>query len=115
MNEIELTLEIPAASAGPADFPEAGALPRRGEVGRAEGLDGQQFLQLTVAVGLGSVQVLKTWLLARSERFKHSRVEWKGQTLEAYTPKEIERLVRLLETGLGEESPNPEDTSKDQV
>jgi len=101
MADVELQLELPVEDAAEADFPDAGALPRTSGVGRASGLDGQQLLQLGVAVGAGSLHVLRTWLLARAERLKHTRVVWNGEVFEAYTAREVERLMRALERRVG--------------
>jgi hypothetical protein len=100
MNEIELILELPAEDASEADFPEPEALPRRGEIGRALGLDGDQVLQLAVVVSAGTVRVLRTWLLARAEQRKSQRVVRGGDVFEGYTPEEIELLVKTLDRDL---------------
>jgi hypothetical protein len=102
MNEIELILEIPAAESSEAELPAADLLPRVGAPARVAGLDGQQCLQVGVLVGLGSIRVLRTWLLARAERLKKTRVLWQGQTFEGYSPREIERLIALLQEGRSE-------------
>ncbi len=112
MTEIELILEIPATEDGPSEYPDAALLPWAGGIGRTQGLDGEEFLQLAVLVGAPSVRILRTWLLTRAERMKQSRVVWEGQTYEGYTPKEIERLVRLLERRTGGE-PDPAAESED--
>jgi hypothetical protein len=96
MEEIEVTLEIPVEEGGAAEFPDAAALPRRGEVGRVAGLDGDQVLQLTVLVSAGTLGVLRVWLRARAERLKHARAVLNGRVYDAYTPGEIERLERLI-------------------
>lgn len=103
MAEIELILEIPAVEDGPSEFPDAALLPWVGGIGRTQGLNGQECLQLAILVGAPSVRILRTWLLTRAERLKQSRVVWDGQTYEGYTPKEIERLIRLLERRTGGE------------
>jgi hypothetical protein len=100
---IELILELPAGDGTEAEFPDASTLPRTGPIGHVSGLDGEQVLQLAVIVSTASVRVLRTWLLARAERLKHSRVVWEGQVWEGYTAKEIDLLMRSLERRIGEE------------
>jgi hypothetical protein len=105
----ELVLEIPAGEGADA-FPAAALLPRLGPLGESVGLDGHEYLQLTVLVGLGSIRILRTWLLARAERLKKARVVWEGRIFEAYTPREVERLVSLLERSHG---PDNDQDSRD--
>jgi hypothetical protein len=97
---VELILELPAHDSTEADFPEADELPRSGSVGRVLGLDGQQVLQLGVIVSASSVQLLGTWLLARAERLRGTRVVWEGREFNGYSPEEIELIVRLLKREL---------------
>lgn len=106
MKEIELILELPAEDGAEADFPIPDLLPRRGKVGRVSGLDGDQVLQLAVVVTAGTVQVLRTWLLARAAQRKQQRVVWDGRIiLDGYGPEEIELVVKTLDRSLGERSP----------
>jgi len=101
LKEIELILELPDAAGAEAEFPDEGALPRTGAIGRASGLDGDRVLQLGVLVSVTSVQVLRTWLITRAERLKHARVIWNGRkVLEGYTRREVELLIKALERDL---------------
>lgn len=105
MKEVELILEIPVEDGSEADFPASELLPRRGEVGRAAGLDGDQVLQLLTVVTAGTVRVLRTWLLARAAQRKQQRVVWNGRVFQGYTPEEIELIVKTLERNLEEKPP----------
>ncbi len=96
MPSVELTLEVPTGE--DASVPEAIA---SGGPRRARGLDGDHVIQLAVLVTAGSVRVLRTWLLARAERLKHTRVVWGGREFEAYTAEEVEAIARALERELG--------------
>jgi hypothetical protein len=102
MATIELILELPAHDSAASDFPDEAALPRTGAVGRASGLDGQQVVQLGVLVSAMSLATLRTWLLARAERLKHTRVVWNGREFHGYTAREVELLIRALQRELGD-------------
>jgi hypothetical protein len=95
-NSIELILEIPAGGGSVEEFPGEDEIPRTGFLG-------QQFIQIGVVVTLASVQILRTWLLARAERLKMARVTWEEVEFEAYAPKEIERITQTLKRQLGED------------
>lgn len=104
--EIELLVELPASERTEAELPEA--LSRSGPVATVSGLNGDQVLQLAVIVIPGSVEVLRSWLTARAERLKHTRVVWGDREFDGYTPKEIELLTRALSRVLDEEQEDPE-------
>ncbi len=92
--QIELIVELPASEE--TELPEAEIMPRNGPIATVWGLNGDQVLQVAIIVTAGSVEVLRTWLLARAERLKHTRVVWHGQEFAGYTPQEIEMLIQTL-------------------
>lgn len=108
MKEIELFVELPASDAAEAELPDAEALPRSGPVATVSGLNGDQVLQLAIIVTTGSVGVLRTWLLARAERLKHTRVVWDNREFDGYTPREIELLMQVVNRVLSEEHEEPQ-------
>jgi hypothetical protein len=103
--DVELILEVPAADSSELDLPDPQVLPRTEPVSHASGLDGAHVLQASIVVTAGTVRVLRTWLLARTERLQNTRVVWNGREFHGYTAQEVELLLRALERELGDEPP----------
>lgn len=103
MKQIELIVELPASDETETELPETEIMRRGGPVATVSGLNGDQVLQVAIIVTAGSVNVLRTWLLARAERLKHTRVVWDGKEFTGYTPKEIELLIQALQRMLDDE------------
>ena len=105
MPPVDLTLEIPEGDHADAAFPDPKALAWKGVVGSVAGLDGDRVTQLAVVVTAGSVRVLRTWLLARADRLKRTRVVWNGREFHAYSAREIALLLESLEAEVSDDAP----------
>jgi hypothetical protein len=67
-------------------------------------LDGATTVQLVIPVTVGTVALLRTWLLSRLERHKTSSVSWRGNVFVGYTPEEIGEIVQSLDADRDQEN-----------
>jgi hypothetical protein len=67
--------------------------------GRA--LDGDTVIQAVVAISTTSLITFRSWLLARVEKQKATKVSWQGRTLVAYSANDAIQICKALEESQG--------------
>lgn len=66
--------------------------------------DGEAVAQLVASVTTVSLPFFAAWLRARVDARKHLSVTIKGMKLRGYSPKEVEKIIDVVQRELSDES-----------